>query len=337
MVDLARFPRVRLTLGPTPLHPLRNLSEALGGPELWIKRDDQTGLATGGNKTRKLEFLIGEALAQGASRVVTHGATQSNHVRQTIAAANLHRLRSTVLLETRVSGADSDYLENGNVLLDRILGAEIETRPAGLDMNAELRPLVERYAAAGQKAYAIPGGGSNPIGALGYVLAAQELIAQADDLGLVVDHVVVASGSAGTQAGLVVGLVGSQARVPALGVSVRQPRDVQEANVRALARATWERLELRGAFPDEAVVANADYVGPGYGVSTPQSLEAIRLLARHEGILLDPVYTAKGFAGLIDLVRKGVFRKGQNVVFLHTGGSAGLFAYRADLTRAEAK
>ena len=328
-MDLTRFPRVRLTQAPTPLHPLPNLSRLLGGPDLYIKRDDNTGLATGGNKTRKLEFLIGEALAKGATHVVTQGATQSNHVRQTIAAANRHGLATTVLLEERVSGADPEYYANGNVLLDRILGARIETRPAGLDMNRELVAVGERLAAAGERPYLIPGGGSNAVGALGYVVAAQEIVGQLNDMALPLAHIVHATGSTGTQAGLVVGLHGANAPIPVLGVSVRAERERQEENVRRLARETWALLRIRGEFPDAAVVANADYVGAGYGIPTSGMIEAVELLARHEGILLDPVYTGKGFAGLIDLVRRGAFRKGENVLFVHTGGQAGLFGYRA--------
>ena len=328
-MDLTRFPRVRLTQAPTPLHPLPNLSRLLGGPDLYIKRDDNTGLATGGNKTRKLEFLIGEALAQGATHVVTQGATQSNHVRQTIAAANRHGLAPTVLLEERVSGAEPEYYANGNVLLDLILGARIETRPAGLDMNRELVAVGDRLAAAGERPYLIPGGGSNAVGALGYVVAAQEIIAQLNDMALPLAHIVHATGSTGTQAGLVVGLQGGNAPIPVLGISVRAERVRQEENVRKLARETWALLGIRGEFPDVAIVANADYVGAGYGIPTSGMIEAVELLARHEGILLDPVYTGKGFAGLIDLVRQGVFRKGDNVLFVHTGGQAGLFGYRA--------
>lgn len=328
-MDLTRFPRVRLTQAPTPLHPLPNLSRLLGGPDLYIKRDDNTGLATGGNKTRKLEFLIGDALAQGATHVVTQGATQSNHVRQTIAAANRHGLATTVLLEERVSGAEPEYYANGNVLLDLILGARIETRPAGLDMNRELVAVGDRLAAAGERPYLIPGGGSNAVGALGYVVAAQEIVSQVNELALPLAHIVHATGSTGTQAGLVVGLQGGNAPIPVLGISVRAERVRQEENVRKLARETWALLGVRGEFPDAAVVANADYVGAGYGIPTSGMIEAVELLARHEGILLDPVYTGKGFAGLIDLVRKGIFGKGENVLFVHTGGQAGLFGYRA--------
>jgi L-cysteate sulfo-lyase len=330
-MNLTRFPRVSLTLSATPLEFLPNLTRHLGGPNLYIKRDDHTGLAFGGNKTRKLEFLIGDALAKKATHIVTQGATQSNHVRQTIAAANKFGLKSTVLLEERVSDAHDEYYANGNVLLDQLLGATIETRPVGLDMNQELEAVGERLRGEGETPYLIPGGGSNATGALGYVVSALELVAQANDQRLRIDHIVHATGSTGTQAGILVGIEGSNSRIPVLGISVRAPREKQEANVRRLACETWELLGIRGDFPDAAVAVNSDYVGGGYGVPTAGMVEAVQLLARHEGILLDPVYTGKGFAGLIDLVRKGHFRKGENVVFVHTGGAAGLFAYRSIL------
>jgi L-cysteate sulfo-lyase len=330
-MDLSSFPRVRLTLAETPLEFLPRLTAHLGGPNLYIKRDDHTGLALGGNKTRKLEFLIGEALAQNATHIVTQGATQSNHVRQTIAAANKFGLKATVLLEERVSGAEAEYYANGNVLLDQILGAAIEKRAAGIDMNAEIEVVGERLREAGERPYLIPGGGSNATGALGYVVSALELVAQANERQLAIDKVVHATGSTGTQAGLVVGLQGSNSRIPVLGISVRAPREKQQENVRKLARQTWDLLGVRGEFPDAAVEVNSDYVGSGYGIPTAGMIEAVELAARFEGILLDPVYTGKAFAGLIDLVRKGHFGKGQNVVFVHTGGAAGLFGYRAVL------
>jgi L-cysteate sulfo-lyase len=327
-MDLSRFPRVRLTQAPTPIEYLPRLSRLLDGPDIYIKRDDNTGLATGGNKTRKLEFLIGEALALGATRILTQGATQSNHVRQTIAAANRFGLPTTVLLEERVSGAHADYYANGNVLLDRILGAQIAYRPGGLDMNQELPVLAAELREQGEKPYAIPGGGSNAVGALGYVVSAQEIVTQAREQGLRFDHVVHATGSTGTQAGLVVGLQALESGVPVLGISVRAPREKQEENVLRLARQTRDLLGLRGELPGQAVAVNADYVGAGYGLATPGMIEAVELLARQEGILLDPVYTGKGFAGLIDLIRKQHFTRGQKVLFVHTGGAAGLFAYR---------
>ncbi|PAS93279.1 MAG: D-cysteine desulfhydrase [Candidatus Dactylopiibacterium carminicum] len=331
-MDLTRFPRVRLTQSPTPIEFLPRITEYLGGPEIYIKRDDNTGLATGGNKTRKLEFLIGDALAKGATHVVTQGATQSNHVRQTIAAAARHGLKATALLEQRVGDAHDDYYANGNLLLDRILGASLETRAAGSDMNAELEAVGERLRAAGEKPYLIPGGGSNPIGALGYVVAAQEILWHANEHGLHFDQVIHSTGSTGTQAGLVAGLQGLNSGIPVLGISVRAARAKQEENVLRLARQTWDLLGLPGELGAETVQANSDYVGPGYGIPTPGMIEAVELLARFEGILLDPVYSGKGFAGLIDLVRKGHYRKGQKLLFVHTGGAAGLFAYRTVFT-----
>ena len=327
-MDLTRFARVRLTHAPTPLEHLPRLSKLLGGPEIYLKRDDCTGLASGGNKTRKLEFLIGDALAEGATHIVTQGATQSNHVRQTVAAACRFGLGSTALLEERVDGAAADYYGSGNVFLDRLFGTRIEVRPAGLDMNAEMLAVGERLRTQGERPYLIPGGGSNAIGALGYVVCAQEILQQVNERGLPIDAVVHATGSCGTQAGLVVGFEGMNSGIPVLGIGVRAAREAQETNVFKLAGQTWEKIGLRGELRREAVQADCDYVGAGYGRPTSGMIEAVTLLAQYEGILLDPVYSGKGMAGLVDLIRKGHFRRGQNVVFVHTGGSVGLFAYR---------
>jgi L-cysteate sulfo-lyase len=329
-MHLARFPRVRLAHLPTPLEHLPNLSRHLGGPEIWIKRDDCTGLSTGGNKTRKLEFLMADAIAQQADIVLTQGATQSNHARQTAAAAARLGLACHILLEDRTGKTDTDYRASGNVFLDHLHGASVEHCAANADMNGELAKVGERMRSEGRRPYLIPGGGSNPVGALGYVNAAIELVTQADTSGLRIDHVVHATGSAGTQAGLVAGLCGIRSGIPLLGIGVRAPRDRQEENVYRLACATTELCGCPGAVTREQVEADCSYVGPGYGFSTPASLDAIQTLARLEGILLDPVYSGKGMAGLIDLVRKGRFRAGQNVVFIHTGGSVGLFGYVRD-------
>jgi L-cysteate sulfo-lyase len=324
---LSRFPRVRLGHGPTPLEPLRRLSEMLGGPNLYIKRDDCTGLATGGNKTRKLEYLMAAALARNADTVITQGATQSNHARQTAAAAARLGLACHIILEDRTGYTHDDYRHSGNVFLDHLLGASVSVVPGGTDMDAAMQRLADRLREEGRKPYVIPGGGSNPIGALGYVTCALELVAQANDSGLVIDHVVHATGSAGTQAGLVAGLQGVRADIPVLGIGVRAPKAAQEQRVYELAAQTAELLGVAGVVSRDSVVANCDYVGAGYGVPTDGMIEAVTLLARTEGIVLDPVYTGKGMAGLIDLVRRGQFTKGQNVVFVHTGGSAGLFGY----------
>ncbi|MDT8344081.1 MAG: D-cysteine desulfhydrase [Thermohalobaculum sp.] len=327
-MNLARFPRIRLGHLPTPLEPLPRLSAHLGGPQIWIKRDDCTGLSTGGNKTRKLEFLMAEARDQGADIVITQGATQSNHARQTAAAAARLGMACHILLEDRTGSNDANYRANGNVFLDHLHGATTEERPSdGRDMNAEMEPVAARLRAEGRNPYLIPGGGSNATGALGYVNCAYELMGQAQDMGLVFDHFVTATGSAGTQAGLIVGLKAIHAGLPLLGIGVRAPRDKQEANVFALAEKTAEKLGIPGVVQREDVVANTDYVGAGYGIPREDTLEAIDMFARLEGILLDPVYSGKGAAGLIDLIRKGRFTRAQRIVFLHTGGAAALFGY----------
>lgn len=328
-MHVSRFPRVRLAHLPTALEPMDRLSEALGGPRIWIKRDDCTGLSTGGNKTRKLEFLMAEALEEGADLVITQGATQSNHARQTAAFAARLGIDCHILLEDRTGSNDPNYNHNGNVFLDFLHGATAEKRPGGLDMNAEMETVAETFRAAGRKVYTIPGGGSNPTGALGYANAAMELVSQANAMGLLIDRIVHATGSAGTQAGLVVGLKAINANIPLLGIGVRAPKPKQEENVYNLALATAEKLGCPGVVQREDVVANTDYVGEGYGIPTKECLQAIEMFARLEGILLDPVYSGKGAAGLIDLTRKGAFAGDENIVFLHTGGSVALFGYTA--------
>lgn len=326
-MHLARFPRTRLAHLPTPLEPMPNLTRLLEGPTLYVKRDDCTGLATGGNKTRKLEFLVADALERGADTLVTHGAVQSNHVRQTAAAACRFGLRCEALLERRVPIEDTAYETSGNVLFDRMFDAELRYLPAGTDMDVACAELVEEIKSRGGKPYYIPGGGSNSTGALGYVNAALELLGQANEQGLRVDCVVHGSGSTGTQAGLLAGFEGTHSGIDVLGISVRQPKEAQEAAVLRTASATAEHLGIEGAIDPARVVASGDYVGEGYGIPAESTLEAIDLAARHEGLLLDPVYSGKGMAGLIALCRKGYFSAGENVVFLHTGGQAALFAY----------
>ena len=333
-MNLSRFPRVKLCQAPTPLEFLPNLTRHLSGPQIWMKRDDLTGAGLGGNKVRKLEFLLGEAREQGADHLVTQGAVQSNHVRQTAAMAAKLGLRCTALLEHRVETNDNDYLNSGNVLLDRLLGCEIEYRPGGTDMQIAIDEMGERLRGSGAKPYVIPGGGSNRVGALGYAAVALELLAQANDQGLRIDRLVHATGSAGTQGGLVAGLTALNAGIRVLGIGVRAPKDRQEANVHRLAEQTADYLGVKGGVPREAVEANCEYVGTGYGHPTPGMTEAVGLVARLEGIFLDPVYSGKGMAGLIDLIRKGEFTREETVVFLHTGGAPGLFGYLAHFEQA---
>ena len=334
-MHLARFPRIHLAHLPTPLEKLGRLSKELGGPEIWIKRDDCTGLSTGGNKTRKLEFLMAEAVAMGADTVMTQGATQSNHARQTAAFAAKLGMACHLLLEDRTGSNDPNYNGNGNVLLDHLHGATTSKRAGGMDMQAEMELAAERLRAEGRKVYVIPGGGSNPTGALGYVNCAFELVGQANDRSLVIDHLVTATGSAGTQAGLITGLQAINAGIPLTGIGVRAPREKQEENVFALAVRTAEKLGCPGVVARGDVVADSSYVGAGYGVPRADTLEAIRMFAQLEGILLDPVYSGKGAAGLIDYCRTGKFSKGARVVFLHTGGSAALFGYDAVLAEGD--
>lgn len=324
--DLKNFSRVDLCHQPTPLEEMPRLSAALDGPKFWIKRDDCTGLATGGNKTRKLEFLLADALQQGADMLVTQGAVQSNHVRQTAAAACKFGLDCHALLERRVPDRAADYETTGNVLFDHIFGTTIEFRPPGLDMNAEARAVTEKFAANGRKPYFIPGGGSNEIGALGYVSCAYEMLAQFDAQGLDVGWIVLASGSAGTHAGLLAGLHAAGSDIPVMGISVRQPRERQIAAVHKLAAATAAQLTNTPLSLEKTVIDDG-YVGAGYGLPTEGTIAAINLIARKEGVLLDPVYSAKGLAGMIGLTEQKFFDRQKDVVFLHTGGAAALFAY----------
>ena len=326
-MDLTRFPRIRLAHLPTPLEPMPRLTEHLGGPRFWIKRDDCTGLATGGNKTRKLEFLMADAVASGADTIVTQGATQSNHVRQTAAAAAKLGLACHIILEDRTGYTQDAYQANGNVLLDQIFGASISKCADGTDMNAAMEALAADLKSQGKTPYIISGGGSNPVGALGYVNAAFELLAQANEMDLKIAHVVLATGSAGTHAGFVTGLAAMHCEIPVLGIGVRAPKEQQEKSVFDLAERTAEHMGMPGIIARERVVANTDYIGPGYGLPTDRMVDAIKLLARLEGILLDPVYSGKAMDGLIDLARNGAFEKDSDVVFLHSGGAVGLFGY----------
>jgi L-cysteate sulfo-lyase len=334
-MNLARYNPVRFAHLPTPLEPMPRLSEALaspggGGPSLWVKRDDCTGLAGGGNKTRKLEYLLGDALANDADTLVTQGAVQSNHVRQTAAAAAKFGLACEIILEHRTGSNAHDYNHSGNVLLDELLGAKIRTVAGGTDMNQALAEVAAEVAERGGRPYVIPGGGSNIIGALGYVECALELVAQANEAGLEIDRIVTATGSAGTHAGLVAGLAVMGADIPVLGIGVRAPKDVQEANVFKLAQDTADLLGHRDRVTREMVVADCDFVGAGYGLIDEAVIEGLKLVARTEGLLMDPVYTGKAIKGLIALSKLGRF-DGETVVFLHTGGAQGLFGYQTEM------
>ena len=324
---LTGFPRVPLAHLPTRLEIMPRLSEELGGPEIWVKRDDCTGLATGGNKTRKLEFSMGEAQECGADTIITVGAVQSNHVRQTAAAACKLGMKCEVLLEHRVTDPSDLYRTSGNVLLDRIFGASLREYDAGTDFEEAMREVAAEVRAAGGTPYIVPGGASNPVGALGYVGCGEELLQQCEEQDVRFSHIVTATGSAGTHAGLVVGLRGNGSDLPILGIGVNAAQTAQEEKVYKLAVETAELVEKPGCVARDDIVADCNYIGPGYGRPTAAMNEAVLLLARTEGLLFDPVYSGKALAGMIDYVRQGRFEKGQRIVFLHTGGAAGLFAY----------
>jgi D-cysteine desulfhydrase len=330
-MDLSRFPRRHYSGSPTPLEFLPRFSRALGGPEVWIKRDDLLGLAPGGNKTRKLEFLVADALAQGADTLITCGAPQSNHCRITLAAAVKEGLQCRFVIEERVPGSYDEHA-SGNHFLFRLLGVEaITVVPAGTAMLAAMQQVQAELAAAGRRGYIIPGGGSNALGGLGYVVCAQELQQQFFEQGQRFDHVVVGSGSSGTHGGLLAGFLGNHIDVPITGIGVsRDPAD-QVPLVQKEAQAVLDLLGVGMRVPEEAVRCVGGHWQPKYSVSNRGMVDAVQLLARTEAILLDPVYTGKVMAGLIALVRDGSFRAGQKVLFIHTGGAPALHAYEPQL------
>ena len=316
-----RLARVSIAHLPTPLEPLPRMTAQLGGPGLWIKRDDQTGLATGGNKARKLEFLVAYAQAQGADTLITTGAAQSNHARQTAAAAAKLGLACTLVLR-----GEEPPLMQGNLLLDRLLGAKVfwaGERPLADTMVQ----VAEGLQAEGRRPYIIPHGGSNPVGACGYAAAMEELLAQCAAQDLRFDHIVLPSGSGGTQAGLTVGARALEYDGRILGISVHQDSNTLQQMLADLATATADHLGLELTFAPEGFSVDDDHLGSGYGVMGDLEREAIRTLARTEGILLDPVYTGRAFGGLLDLIRRGEFGPHERVLFWHTGGTAGVFGY----------
>jgi D-cysteine desulfhydrase family pyridoxal phosphate-dependent enzyme len=310
-------PRLRFAHLPTPVETLPRLCDALGGPRLLIKRDDQTGLAFGGNKTRKLEFLVAEAREQGAKTLISGGALQSNHCRQTAAAAARFGFECILVLT-----GDKSQRASGNLLLDQLFGAEIVYVADRKDRDGILQETFDRATNEGKKPYLVPYGGSNATGALGYAFAMKELI----DQNVSADWIVFASSSGGTQAGLLLGqrIFGFSGRV--LGISVDESEEWLTGEVSKLASATSEKVGERIEFTPADVLVNADYCGAGYGVVTEREREALRLFASCEGLLLDPVYTGRAAAGMIDLIRTGFFKTNETVLFLHTGGQPALFA-----------
>ena len=319
----------RVSLGhfPTPLHALPRLSEKLGGPRLFVKRDDQTGLATGGNKTRKLEFLVADALDRHMDTLITAGAPQSNHARQTAAAAAKAGMKCVLVLRGQPQSG-----RQGNLLLDELLGAEIRWA-AREAVEATMTETANELSVKGYSPYLIPYGGSNPIGATGYVAAMEELMEQAKQMNLRFDRIVFASSSSGTQAGLAVGAKATGYTGQVLGISVDEKRDDLQTKAARLATETAAHLGQIMKFAPGDIDVNADYLGAGYAVLGEPEREAIRLAAQTEGLLLDPVYTGRAFAGMMDLIRKGSIRRDETVLFWHTGGTPALFAYADELVK----
>ncbi len=327
-MNFTKFARRQYLQGPTPIESMPSLSKVLGGEvNLYVKRDDLLPGAGGGNKTRKLEFCIGDALGKGADTIITCGAVQSNHARLTASWAAKEGLDCHLVLEERVKGSYKETASGNNFLFELLGVKSLGVVEAGSDMMAKMEEKAEELKSAGKKPYIVPGGASNAIGATGYAVCAEETMTQLNNMMLDIDHIIVPSGSAGTHAGMVVGMTGVNANIPISGVNVSRPKIVQEEIVYKLALEVAERLGIKGGITREEIVCFDEYVGPGYSLPTKSMVEAVKLFAQTEAILLDPVYSGKAAAGLIDLVRKDHFSKNSNVLFLHTGGSPALYAY----------
>lgn len=329
-LDLSAFPRYELMEGPTPIQHLSRLSKLLGDVDIYVKRDDVMGLGGGGSKLRKLEFLLGEALAQGADTIVTVGARQSNHARLTAAAAARAGLACEIVLTRTVPREDDAYVHNGNVLLDELLGARIHDLPGNADAMAFAQNRADELRKSGHKVYLAPLGGSSAVGNLGYVACAAEILEQARNARVSFDRIALPNGSGGTQAGLVAGLLAMRedpARVVAYNVLATHENTL--SNTRLKAQETLALLQPGSMLPDESVIVADGQRGEGYGIPTDAMREAVRLLASSEGVLLDPVYSGKAFAGFLHDIRSKTFAPGAKVLFLMTGGLPGLYAYRS--------
>lgn len=332
-MNLTKFPRRNYTNYLTPIEKLDNLSGTLGGPTIYMKRDDLLGLAGGGSKTRKLEFLMADALSKKADTIITCGAVQSNHCRLTLAAAAKEGLHCHLVLEQRVKDS-YDSKASGNNLLFHVLGAEkLYVVEGGTDMAREMQKIADSLRTCGRNPYIIPGGGCNEIGGLGYVACAQEMQQQLFEMGLDIDNIIVTSGSSGTHAGVLTGVIGQNSNIPVTGIGINRKKPLQVAAVHGLCCKLSSLLGLKNTPTKEDVVVFDDYIGDGYSISTKEMIEAVKLVARMESILLDPVYTGKAMAGMIDLIKKGYFNGAKKILFLHTGGSPALYAYAKEFLK----
>lgn len=327
---LAAYPRATLLEGPTPIQKLTRLSQLpeMNGCNLYVKRDDLTGLGGGGNKLRKLEFLLGEALAQGADTLVTWGGFQSNHARLTAAVAARQGLACELILTPSAVRTDDDFRHNGNVVLDALFGAKIHRLPLGVVPDGYAAERVEKLRHEGQKPFVMPLGGSSPRGSLGYAACAAEILRQADALGVHFDRIIVPNGSAGTHSGLLAGVTLAHSSTQIAGYTVLATEDQAAATTLEKTRHVLQLLDPRATLAESAVSVDGSQRGEAYGAPTEAMLEAVRLLASHEGLLTDPVYGGKAFAGLLAAVRAGDYPAGSNLLFVMTGGLPGIFAYR---------
>lgn len=319
--------KVNLGFFPTPLVFLKNLTAYLNGPQIYMKRDDCTGLATGGNKTRKLEFLLAHALEQQCDTLLTGGGMQSNHVRQTAAAAAQFGFKCVVVLNESHYREDELYKNNGNIVLDRIFGATLHIVSKETNVEEEMGKVYQQLKRDGAKPYLIPLGGSNEIGAIGYVAAAEETYKQCQESKINATHLICAVGTGGTQSGLVIGKHLNDWDVMVQGFSVGVKNPVEKIRVPQVLESTCRLLHVSPEYIKDSYEIDEDFIGVGYGQTTEESLAAIKLVAQTEGILLDPVYTGKAMAGLIDYIKKDRYKKSDVLVFFHTGGTFALSAY----------
>ncbi|MCP3711777.1 D-cysteine desulfhydrase family protein [Paraburkholderia sp. CNPSo 3274] len=329
-LDLSRHARRALLEGPTPIQALPRLSQELGGVNVYVKRDDLSGLGGGGNKLRKLEFLVGEALAAGADTIITVGARQSNHARLTAAAAAQVGLQCELVLTRAVPRDDFEYLENGNILLDDLLGARVHDLPGTANALEFAQERADELRAQGRKVYVCPLGGSSPVGCLGYAACAAEIMTQAHAQGLSFARIVVPNGSSGMHAGLAAGFA-ALGIDPSLVLAFTVLAKAEQAHAATLEKAakTLELIDPARRIEGRSIVIDETQLGDGYGIPTDTMREAVRLVASKEGLLVDPVYGGKAFAGLVQAVRSGRLARGENVLFIMTGGLPGLFAYRS--------
>ena len=324
MEQISSIPRCKFACLPTPMHNLYQLSKFLDGPQIYIKRDDLTGIGVGGNKIRKLEFLIADAITQSATDIITQGATQTNHGSQTSAVANKYGLPCHLLLENRCMNKNKEYLQSGNIFLSNLLHTHIYHFDKGTDMIHEMNKLADKLISQGKRPYIIPGGASNALGSLGYVICAKEIAEHPIDI----DEVIVCAGSGGTQAGLVAGFHLIESPIKVLGISNNAHQNTQLLKVDRLCNDILALLKEDTGIPSDKLQFNCEYIGTGYGHLDTSTIDAIKMVARQEGLFLDPVYTGVAMAGLIDLIRKGRYTKDQKVLFLLTGGFSSLFAYK---------